>query len=237
MSPSRYSQSLQSGLKILASFNGEQRSMGVIDFADMLSASSKSTAHRYASTLATLGYLEQRADRRYELSEKAADVGLSWLGALPMLAGMSEPLRRLRDQSGYTASIAMLLDEEVIYLGQYRGHRKGQFAVDDRTGPGLRLPADRTAAGELLIRHRPPRRPRVENDVVVCAHKTGPKMWSLASPLRDAAGTVRAAVELSLPELSLSRDELIALLGPFLTACSANWVLGGAATGYAEANS
>jgi DNA-binding MarR family transcriptional regulator len=60
----RYSQSLERGLAILDCFTPERPVLGIADIADELGMT-RSTTHRYVSTLTALGYLEQGASHKY----------------------------------------------------------------------------------------------------------------------------------------------------------------------------
>src|ERR1700691_3741637 len=58
----RYSQSLERGLAVLSCFTAEHPVLGIADIADGLGMS-RSTTHRYASTLVVLGYLDADLNR------------------------------------------------------------------------------------------------------------------------------------------------------------------------------
>lgn len=60
----RYSSSLEMGLNILALFTEDKKIWGVKEVAEVLDAS-RSTIHRYLTTLIGLGQLEQTANRKY----------------------------------------------------------------------------------------------------------------------------------------------------------------------------
>src|SRR5258708_38071732 len=68
----RYSQSLERGLAILGCFTSEHPVMGIADIADELGMS-RSTTHRYVTTLLALGYLEQGRSRKYRLRLRVTD--------------------------------------------------------------------------------------------------------------------------------------------------------------------
>ncbi|HXP99338.1 MAG TPA: helix-turn-helix domain-containing protein, partial [Solirubrobacteraceae bacterium] len=52
----RLSRSLEFGVAILESFSGQRQELGIADLADIVGLS-RSTTHRYATTLVALGYL------------------------------------------------------------------------------------------------------------------------------------------------------------------------------------
>ncbi len=145
----RYSLSLGHGLAILASFSAERPTMGIADMASVLSMS-RSTTHRYAATLAQLGYLEQNSSRRYRLTPRCADVGLAALGSMALHECARPLVHELRRQTGWTVSLAILDGPEVMLLERLRGWR-GLHEIDLRLGSSARLPAHCTALGKVLL--------------------------------------------------------------------------------------
>jgi IclR family pca regulon transcriptional regulator len=107
--------------------------------------------HRYATTLATLGYLEQGPSRKYRLSSRVADIGLSLLDSMAVRRVAREHLRELREGTGSTASLGVLGGVEVAYIDRWRGSRQGQYTVDVGIGVGTRLPLHCSAAGKALL--------------------------------------------------------------------------------------
>ena len=146
---SRYSLSLGHGLAILASFSAERPTMGIADMASALSMS-RSTTHRYAATLAQLGYLEQNSARRYRLTPRCADIGLSALGSMALHACSRSYLQELRRETGWTASLSILDGNEVMLVERLRGWR-GLHEIDLRLGSSARLPVNCTAMGKVLV--------------------------------------------------------------------------------------
>jgi IclR family pca regulon transcriptional regulator len=145
----RYSQSLCHGLAILAAFSAEQPTRGIADMADELSMS-RSTTHRYATTLAELGYLEQNASRRYRLTPRAADFGQAVLGAMALHERSRSFLHELRRQTGWTVSLGILDGTEVMLVDRLRGWR-GLHEIDLRLGSSSHLPLHCTAMGKQLL--------------------------------------------------------------------------------------
>ena len=152
----RFSSSLRAGLAILNCFSAEQPVLGIANLADELSMS-RSTTHRYASTLVALGYLEQDQARRYRLAPRVVDVGMSVLDSMALRGKAREHLRELREQTGRTVSLAVLDGEDVRYVDRLRGWRRGQHAVDLNLGVGARVPANCSAMGKVLLAYLPER--------------------------------------------------------------------------------
>jgi IclR family transcriptional regulator, pca regulon regulatory protein len=146
----RLSRSLEFGLALLERFSGEIPSIGIADLADMVGAS-RSTTHRYASTLVELGYLEQDAKRKYRLAPRAAEPGMAALGALRLSPSARFALARLRSQTGCTVGVGVRDDAHAIYIDRLPGHGVGQVAVEQGLGVGVALPLRRTAIGMALL--------------------------------------------------------------------------------------
>lgn len=97
--PGRHSSSLAAGLAMLTCFTSEHPVRGIADMAEELDMG-RSTTHRYATTLVTLGYLEQGTSRKYRLSVRVSDFGLSMLDSMVVRRVAREHLRDLRGSDG-----------------------------------------------------------------------------------------------------------------------------------------
>jgi IclR family pca regulon transcriptional regulator len=146
----RRSQSLESGLAILSLFSRERWEIGVHEIADHTGLT-RSTAHRYASTYAQLGILEQRGSRKYRLAPRAADPGLSTIGAMRKALPVLTVLEELRDATGYTVSLGALNGHQVTYVHRLHAHRLGQYQVDQNMRAGTHIPVYCTALGKALL--------------------------------------------------------------------------------------
>jgi IclR family transcriptional regulator, pca regulon regulatory protein len=146
----RLSRSLEYGIAILEAFSGEVLSLGIADLAEILKIS-RSTTHRYATTLVVLGHLEQDSRRKYRLARHAADVGAAAIGAIRRQVGAGAVLEELRDETGHTVSMGVLEGARVIYVHRALGHRAGQYAIDADLGVGASVPAHCTALGKVLL--------------------------------------------------------------------------------------
>ncbi|HUN78632.1 MAG TPA: IclR family transcriptional regulator [Solirubrobacteraceae bacterium] len=148
--PGRFSSSLCAGLAMLSCFTPEHPVRGIADMAEALNLG-RSTTHRYATTLVTLGYLEQGPSRKYRLAARVSDFGLAMLDSLAIRDVARERLRELRAQTGRTVALAILDGAEVTYIDRWQGSRRGQYAIDLGVGVGTRLPAHSSAAGKALL--------------------------------------------------------------------------------------
>ncbi len=180
--PGRFSSSLVAGLAMLACFTAEHPVRGIADMAEELDLG-RSTTHRYATTLVTLGYLEQGPSRKYRLSSRVSDVGLSLLDSMVVRRVAREHLKELRAQTGRTASLGVLGGTEVAYIDRWQGSRQGQYAVDAGIGLGMRLPVHCSAAGKALLARLPEAEQR-ELIAKLRLTKRGPKTITTKTALR-----------------------------------------------------
>jgi IclR family pca regulon transcriptional regulator len=242
----RYSSSLDAGLAILQGFTAEQRLRRVADVADELGLS-RSTAHRYLSTLVALGYAEQDKARRYQVGIRGSDTARAMLDSHPVCVTASPHLHELRRQISYTVTVAVLEDDFVRVLERlpgYRGYaRLGQALA---IGRGSRLPLHCTGLGKTLLASLPDNE---ANAIIRSLHlrKRGPKTITRKDDLRRellkigdsdfavedeelSAGVVSlaapihgddrplGAIDVSAPLSLIGRDELVGQCRPYLLA-------------------
>jgi IclR family transcriptional regulator, pca regulon regulatory protein len=244
----RFSSSLQAGLAILNCFSSEKPVLGIARLADELHMS-RSTTHRYASTLVALGYLEQDHARRYRLAPRVADMGMSVLDSMTLRRKAREPLRELREQTGRTASLAVLDGTQIRYVDRRRGWRRGQHAVDLDLGAGASMPAQCTAMGKVLLAFLPEReRERVIGEmrltrrgpksltskralrtelekvrdagIALGDEELAPGIRTIAAPVHGPDEEVLAAVGIPVPADAYSLEELREALGPAVIAAA-----------------
>src|SRR4029077_1562207 len=149
------SQSLERGLAILSSYHSDRPLIGVSELSRELELS-RSTAHRYVTTLAQLGYLQQDADsKRYRLGPKVLDLGFAALNAMDLLEIAAPHLRHLSDETQRTVNLAILEGTDVVYVERYRSSRPGQQEIDLNLHVGARLPAYCPAMGKAILAFLP----------------------------------------------------------------------------------
>jgi len=237
----RFSSSLKAGLAILSCFTAERPLLGIATLAADLHMS-RSTTHRYASTLVALGYLEQDQSRRYRLAARAADFGMAVLDSMPLRAQARGPLRDLRESTGLTLSLTVLDRAEIRYVEHLRGWRCRQQPASPDLGLGARAPAHSTAMGRVLLAGLPesgrsaliqeiesaadaPRKGtgrralRAELDRVradgfaIADDDPAPGMRAIAFPVLGVDGETVAAIGISASHDAFSRDQLLGTLG------------------------
>ncbi|HWY90497.1 MAG TPA: IclR family transcriptional regulator [Solirubrobacteraceae bacterium] len=246
LSEAGYSQSLERGLAILASFTAQRPAMGIAEMSSELGMA-RPTTHRYARTLVALGYLEQDARRKYRLGVRVVDLGIAAMNSTGLREHARPFLEELRLQTSCSASLARLDGMDILYLERVRSLRRGEQRVELEAQPGSRLPAWSTALGKVLLAHTPePERRRLlasvklvrctpntitskralrhELDRVLVAgfavddEESAAGLCSIAVPVRDQGREVVAAVGLSAPSSSVALAGMVDAQMPHLIA-------------------
>ncbi|HEV3318685.1 MAG TPA: IclR family transcriptional regulator [Solirubrobacteraceae bacterium] len=245
----RYSQSLERGLAILGCFTSEHPVLGIADIADELGMS-RSTTHRYVTTLLALGYLEQGRSRKYRLGLRVTDLGMSALNSTGLREHVHPFLEELRERTGYTVGLAVLDGAEILYVDRARSWRRTERETDVGLHPGSRMPAYCTAMGKVLLAHLPD---EVQRDLIaqlklernspstitskqalraeleqiredgyaVNDQELRPGLQAIAVPVRDESREVVAAVGIAASPEAISVAELTDALGPHLLSTAA----------------
>ncbi|MGA8364114.1 MAG: IclR family transcriptional regulator [Solirubrobacteraceae bacterium] len=244
----RYSQSLARGLAIMECFRPGRSVLGIADIADELGMS-RSTTHRYLTTLVALGYMEQDKRRKYRLSLRVTDLGMSALNSTGLREHAHSILDELRQGSNFTVSLAMLDGPEIVYIDRVVSFQRGQDKVDSGVGVGSRMPAYCTAMGKVLLAHLPEEECR-ELLLRASLERRGPNAITgkealqaefkgvleegyatedeefatgriaIAAPVRNEAGATIAAIDLSSDTSMIAVERLAAALHPHLVAAA-----------------
>lgn len=245
----RYSQSLERGLAILGCFTPEHPVLGIADIADELGMS-RSTTHRYVTTLLALGYLEQGRSRKYRLGLRVTDLGMSALNSTGLRENVHPFLEELRERTGYTIGLAVLDGTEILYVDRSRSWRRAERATDQGLYPGSRMPAYCTAMGKVLLAYLPDEVQRnliaqmtlernspdtitskqalraeldqvIEDGYAINQQELRPGLQAIAAPVRDESREVVAAVGIAASPEAISIAELTDALGPHLISTAA----------------
>jgi IclR family pca regulon transcriptional regulator len=242
-----FSQSLERGLAVLSSFRPGRPLLGISELAQDLGLT-RSTTHRYVSTLASLGYLEQDdVTRKYRLGPRVLDLGFAVLGSLELREIAAPHLRRLTDSTGHTSNLAIRDDTDVILIDRVRGRPGRYHHLEFSLHVGSRLPAYCSATGKALIAFLPrPDLERLLDRTDLISH--GPRtqtckkallaeletvrraglavndeelesgLRAIAAPIRARSGDVVASVNVAVPWSPVPMSELVAALGPAVQA-------------------
>jgi IclR family pca regulon transcriptional regulator len=245
LSEPRYSQSLERGLAILECFTPEHPVLGIADIAEKLGMS-RSTTHRYVTTLLALGYLDQGAKRKYRLGLRVTDLGMSALNSTGLRENAHSDLAELARRVGFTTSLAVLEGTEIVYVDRAQGLRRKRGAGPD-LGPGSRLPAYCTALGKVLLAHVPDHvldelmahtdfrlvgpntiptkkvlydelTQVLEEGLAVEDQELARGRVAIAAPVLNEAGEIAAAIDMIAATPGITVEELADALGPHLIA-------------------
>ncbi|HEV7266216.1 MAG TPA: IclR family transcriptional regulator [Falsiroseomonas sp.] len=201
------------GLEVLALFTPETPRLTQAEMAQALGVT-RSAVFRVVHTLTELGFLLQEpASGRYALGPALLRLGHGVLPARDVIGVALPVLESLRDETGWSAHLGVLEGTEVVYLLRVPARRGMRSIVH----VGSRLPAASTAMGRVLLAGleeaaladlyrgarfaalaKRARADRARGHVVhLGAFEAG--VASAAAPLRDTAGRVAAAINLSAP--------------------------------------
>lgn len=238
-----FSQSLERGLAVLSAFRPDRPSLGISELSRELGLT-RSTTHRYVSTLASLRYLEQdTSTRRYRLGPRVLDLGFSMLRSMELREIAAPHLRRLTETTGHTSNLAIRDDIDVILIDRVRGRPGRYHHLEFSLHVGSRLPSYCSATGKALLAFLPrpdldqildridlvQRGPRTLTDKAALLSElehvrcTGlatndeeleSALRSIAAPVRSRSGEVVAAVNVAIPWSPATMKDLVCELGP-----------------------
>jgi IclR family pca regulon transcriptional regulator len=228
-------QSLERGLAIIRVFGPKQPSMTVSEIAAELGLT-RAAVRRFLLTLGELGYVRGQGNR-YELTPRVLELGYSYLSALSFPDIALPRLEQLVAATSEASEGSILDDGDIVYVVRVPGPAMMTISVN----VGARRPAYATAMGRVLLAHLPeheldlylathdlmpilPRTITGEKELraelaEVRAHgfalvnqELEEGLVAIAAPVRDRAGRVRAAINLSTHVGRKSVDEMRALV-------------------------
>jgi IclR family pca regulon transcriptional regulator len=232
-------EALARGLDILACFDARHPSMSLSEIA-AVSGLARPTARRLLLTLDELGYV--RSDNgSFGLTPKVLELGIAYAASLG-LWGIARPhLEALVRQTGESSSMAQLDGPDIVYVARVSVPKIIALRVDI----GTRFPAQRTSQGKVLLADldrdgvsrllaqpsrsglpEVPERPRDELDAelteirargwALADEELAPGVRSVAAPVRDGTGRVRAAMNVTVHAAETSTEELLGRHLPLL---------------------
>lgn len=228
-------QSLERGLAIIRVFDRKQPWMTVSEIATELGLT-RAAVRRFLLTLSELGYVRGRGNR-YELTPRVLELGYSYLSALSFPDIALPRLEQLVTSTSEASEGSILDDGDIVYVVRVPGPAMMTISVNI----GARRPAYATAMGRVLLAHLPsdeldayldthelapilPRTitkeadfrkelARVRKDGYALANQELEEgLVAIAVPVRDRAGRVRAAINLSTHVGRKSVEEMRALV-------------------------
>ncbi len=225
-------EALARGLDILAGFDASHRSMSLSEVAATADLA-RPTARRLLLTLQELGYV-QSGDGGYQLTPKVIGLGMSYVSSLGLWDIARPHLESLVRRTGESSSMAQLDGSDIVYVARVSVPKIIALRVDI----GTRFPAAQTSQGKVLLADLtserlahvleqpsraglPPyigRTPEQLHEELTQVRARGwaladeelaPGVRSVAVPVRDGTGAVRAAMNVTVHAAETSTHDLL----------------------------
>ncbi|MFC1889282.1 IclR family transcriptional regulator [Thermodesulfobacteriota bacterium] len=144
-------QSVSHALDVLEEFKGDIVELGVTELSKKLKLH-KNNVFRLLATLESRGYIEQnKSTENYHLGLRSLELGQTFIKQMGLLRQAKPIIERLCDDCGETTYLAIMRNQDVIYLDVAEASQTVRVA----SRVGLRLPTYCTAAGKVVIAFRP----------------------------------------------------------------------------------
>jgi DNA-binding IclR family transcriptional regulator len=138
---------LERGLRILCEFSRREPTLTAPELARRLGVP-RSTVFRLLVTLEQMGFVERTPDgRAHRLGLAVLRLGFEYMASLDIVALGRPLLERLRDDTGFAASLVVRDGRDIVYLQRSAPH--SPFATTVTVG--TRLPAHATVLGHVLL--------------------------------------------------------------------------------------
>ncbi len=140
---------LERGLRVLTAFDEDHPQMTLSEVAVRTSLS-PAVVRRCLITLVELGYVGQH-ERKFLLRPQVLTIGSAYLASMQIEQVVLPPLQHLRDQTGDSASLAVLSGAEILYVAHVSTDRRFRVAA----GVGTRFPFHATSLGKAMAAYLP----------------------------------------------------------------------------------
>ena len=240
-----YMASLARGLEVMRGFSREKRQMTIAQLAHKTGIP-RASVRRCLYTLAQLGYVASEDGRNYALRPKVLGLGHAYLSSTPLVVTAQPFLDRVSDAVNESCSLATLDGEDILYLARSVTSR----IISVTLNVGSRLPAHCTSIGHVLLANLPPRelgewlakadlkaftertvtskeklREQLaqvrEADYAIADRLMELAVRSIAVPVRNAAGTVVAGINVIVEAGRVSLRDMRSMYLPHLQAAAA----------------
>jgi IclR family transcriptional regulator, pca regulon regulatory protein len=245
-------EALARGLDILASFGADHHSMSLSEVA-AAAGLARPTARRLLLTLEELGYV-QSSGGTFELTPKVMNLGMAYVSALGLWDIARPHLGALVARTGESSSMAQLDGSDIVYVARVSVPKLIALRVEI----GTHFPAAQTSQGKVLLAALPAdqvpavlsqpsrsglppyigRSPDQLRDELAEVRARGwaladeelaPGVRSVAVPVRDGTGAVRAAMNVTVHAAETTTQRLLHDYLPLLLTTageiSADWAI------------
>jgi IclR family pca regulon transcriptional regulator len=225
-------EALARGLDVLACFDADHRSMSLTEVATAAGLA-RPTARRLLLTLEELGFVRSSGGT-FALTPKVLTLGMAYVGSLGLWDIARPHLEALVAVTGESSSMAQLDGSDIVYVARVSVPK----IIALRVEVGTRFPAAQTSQGKVLlaalspdeldaalavpsrsglppyIGHNPEQLRRELIQVrargwALADEELAPGVRSVAVPVRDAAGVVRAAMNVTVHAAETSTEHLL----------------------------
>ncbi len=225
-------EALARGLDVLACFDEHRPALTLTEVA-AATGLARPTARRLLLTLAELGYV-RTADGRFELTPRVLRLGMAYVGSLGLWDIARPHLGDLVARTHESSSMAQLDGSDIVYVARVAVPK----IIALRVQIGTRFPALYTSQGKVLLAALTgeeltsvlaepsrsglppflPRDPAVvraelaevrERGWALADEELAPGIRSIAAPVRDGSGVVRAAVNVTVHAAETSVATLV----------------------------
>ncbi len=232
-------EALARGLDVLACFDADHPSMSLTEVATAAGLA-RPTARRLLLTLEELGFVRSSGGA-FSLTPKVLTLGMAYVGALGLWDIARPHLEALVARTGESSSMAQLDGSDIVYVARVAVPKLIALRVDI----GTRFPAVQTSQGKVLLAALSPdelaatlaepsraglppyigrsdERLRDELTEVrargwaLADEELAPGVRSVAVPVRDSAGAVRAAMNVTVHAAETSTERLLQAHLPLL---------------------
>ena len=245
-------EALARGLDVLACFDAGHRTMSLSEVATAAGLA-RPTARRLLLTLEELGFV-RATGAGFVLTPKVLSLGMAYVGALGLWDIARPHMERLVGETGESSSMAQLDGSDIVYVARVSVPKLITLRVDI----GTRFPAQQTSQGKVLLAALspdelevvlaepsraglPPYIGRTAEQLLAELTEVRARGWALADeelapgvrsvavPVRDREGVVRAAMNVTVHAAETSAEHLLGVHLPQLLRTagdvSAEWAL------------
>jgi IclR family transcriptional regulator, pca regulon regulatory protein len=225
-------ESLARGLDVLQVFDAHHRALSLAEVATATGLA-RPTARRLLLTLEELGYVRSH-DGTFVLTPKVITLGTAYVASLGLWEVARPHLEALVRRTGESSSMAQLDGSDIVYVARVSVPKIIALRVDI----GTLFPAQQTSQGKVLLAALTPEelnaavevpsrsglptyigRTRTELDEelvrvrargwALADEELAPGVRSVAVPVRDGAGQVRAAMNVTVHAAETSTEKLL----------------------------
>src|SRR5918993_588326 len=238
-------EALARGLDVLTCFDADRPAMSLTEVA-AAAGLARPTARRLLLTLEELGYVRS-AGGAFTLTPKVLDLGMAYVGSLGLWDIARPHLEALVAGTGESSSMAQLDGSDIVYVARVAVPK----IIAIRVEIGTRFPAVQTSQGKVLLAALSPEelagalavpsraglppyigRPadRLERELTeirargwaLADEELAPGVRSVAVPVRDGSGEVRAAMNVTVHAAETSTERLTGDFLPLLRQTAAD---------------